>query len=289
MFKGKWKIAIAALAALALAAPAMAGPAGKYQSTYVQGFASSSGTGDLQLPASRNGKLKIKQAGRDKDGEGGFRTQILGNAKLTCASNPDSKGLCGPKGSPTEVVALSVWQVLGFQEITNATRLLVTGGKIVFKDTGRNSFTAAGNVAASTIYNTPVLVQGNTIHDLGSDPDHPTTGCEAGPTIDKTTCAAQFASLGAGIMFGIDLTNLCDVDADCGITTLECPTPGGFCAVQTCPTPSPRDDAASDAACNSGECNLETGNCCDPAGSAGCPDRLPPSPSGAFLDANVLY
>jgi hypothetical protein len=277
MFKGKWKIAIAALAALALAAPAMAGgPPGKYQVTYVQALGSSAGISDLVMPGDRVAKLKLKAGGSNKDGEGGFVTQIAGNAKLTCASNNNSKGLCGPKDNPQPAIALSTWVVLGVVEITNASRLLVTGGKIVFEATGKNKSTAAGNIAASTIYNTPVLVGYNTINDMGSDPDNPTTGCEAGPTVDKPTCASATASMGTGITFGTDLTNGCDVDADCAIITLIC-APTGFCAVQTC---------TADGDCNSGTCNNETSNCCDPASSEGCPD---PSPSGAFLDANVLY
>lgn len=274
MHKGKWKIAIAALAAVALATPAMAGVPGKYQSTYVLGLGSTSGAGDLQMPADRAGKLKIKQSGSDKDGEGGYVIQIAGNAKFTCASNNDpKKGVCGPKGSPTEAVAMNTWTVLGAVEITNTSRINIEGGKVTFQATGKNKLNAAGNVAASTIYETPVAVGYASINDLGSDPDDPLTGCEAGPVADKTTCAGLAASV-AGFRYGLDATNRCTTDEDCrseGVITLECGG-NGWCAVQTC---------TEDSDCFSDHCNTETGNCCDPNSAVGCPD---PSPSGAFLD-----
>lgn len=282
MIKGKWNYALAAIAALGMAMPsaALAGIPGKYQVTFVPQSPVLTALIDLQMPADRAGKLKIKQNGSDKDGDGGFVMQIAGNGKLTCASNPDSKGLCGPKENPTEAVSLSTWTVLGAVEITNAARLWVKGGKVVFQASGKNKGNANGNTAASTIYDSSVQAGYASINDLGSDPDNAATGCDAGPTIDKTTCANQFASVVAGFMFGHDDSLGCLVDADCNadIPTLICD--GGACAVQSCTVPSD---------CNSNACNMGSGtsggSCCDLATSTDPDCTADPSPSGAFLDS----
>ena len=130
MYKQIGKIALGALVSVALVAPAMAKPAGKGQITFVPGQLSAAS--DIQMPADRAGKLKIKFGGADKDGLGGYEVQVAGNAKLTCASNPDSKGLCGPKDNAQPAVLVLLWKVLANIEIENVSELRITGGKIVF-------------------------------------------------------------------------------------------------------------------------------------------------------------
>lgn len=279
---GYMKFALAAVAALGLMMPqaANAGTAGKYQVTFVPQDAGLDGLIDIKMPVDRAGKLKVKQAGSDKDGLGGFTTQISGNGKLTC-TNADSKGLCGPKPDGQPAVALATWTVFGAIEIVNASLLTITGGKIVYDATGKNKTSATGNIAASAIYNLPVMAGTFTISDLGSDPTNVSTGCDAGPTADKTTCAAGFPSLVAGFMFGYDATLSCTDDASCGIITLICGA-NSFCGIQQCSIPTD---------CNSGACNMGAGpsggSCCDP-GTSTDPDCDPGSPSGAFLDAVVF-
>ena len=70
MYKQFGKIALGALVSVALAVPAMAAPAGKYQVTWVPGQLAAA-LSDIQMPADRAGKLKLKMAGKDKDGLGG--------------------------------------------------------------------------------------------------------------------------------------------------------------------------------------------------------------------------
>ncbi|MFP6665266.1 MAG: hypothetical protein VCC00_13810 [Deltaproteobacteria bacterium] len=282
MIKGKWNYALAAIAALGMAMPsaALAGIPGKYQVTFVPQSPALNALIDIQMPADRAGKLKLKQNGSDKDGTGGFVMQIAGNGKLICASNPDSKGLCGPKDNMTEAISQTTWTVLGAVEITNAARLWVKGGKIVFQATGKNKGDANGNAAASTIYDTSVQTGYASINDMGSDPDNEVTGCDAGPTADKTTCANSFASVVAGFMFGHDDSLGCSVDEDCNadVSTLVCVA--GACAVQTCTVPSD---------CNSGACNMGSGpsggTCCDIVTSTDPDCTAASSPSGAFLDS----
>ena len=276
MYKQIGKIALGALVSVALVAPAMAKPAGKGQITFVPGQLGT--LSDIQMPADRAGKLKIKFGGADKDGLGGYEVQVAGNAKLTCASNPDSKGLCGPKDNPQPAVLVLLWKVLANIEIENVSELRVTGGKIVFLDTGKNKSNAGGNVAASTVYNTPIATGYVTINDRAAGHEDPILGCGGAPTVYKTECYTAIDAMSAGFIYGFDLSNSCTTDAECELAgpTLFCNTGTGYCAIQTCTT---------DGDCNSGECNTTTGNCCDPnaaSGDAGaCPEA---SPSGAFLD-----
>jgi hypothetical protein len=297
MIKFIGKVALGAVISLGLAVPASAGTPGKYQVTWVPGQLAAA-LSDIQMPADRAGKLKLKMAGSDKDGLGGYTSQVAGNGKLTCASNPDSKGLCGPKDNPQPAVLVLNWKVLANIEIENVAELRVTGGKIVFLATGKNKTSAAGNVAASTIYETPVATGYATINDRAAGHEDPVLGCGGAPTAFKTECYNAFDAMSAGFVYGYDLTNACSTDAECELAgpTLYCnpaaELPGGTvmpaCQVQTCTV---------DGDCNSGACNIYaadnaggTKNCCDPAaieGGAGYCEPAP-SPSGAFLD-NVQF
>lgn len=278
MIKLIGKIALGALVSVTLAVPAMAKPAGKYQVTFVPGQLSAA-LSDIQMPADRAGKLKVKMGGADKDGLGGYEVQVAGNGKLTCASNADSKGLCGPKDSPQPAVLVLNWGVLANIEIENVSELRVAGGKIVFLNTGKNKSNAAGNIAATVVYNTPIAVGYVTINDRAAGHEDPILGCGGAPTVVKTECYNAFDAMSAGFMYGFDLTNSCANDAECQLAgpTLVCNAVTGYCQVETC---------TIDADCSSGECNTDTGNCCDPAalpgGAGACPA---PSPSGAFLDS----
>jgi hypothetical protein len=276
MYKKIGKIALGALVSLALVAPAMAKPAGKGQITFVPGHLSAAA--DIQMPIEKAAKIKLMFAGADKDGLGGYEVKLPGNAKLTCASNNDTKGLCGPKDNPQPAILKLLWKVLANIEIENVATLRITGGKIVFEDTGKNKSNAGGNVAASTVYNTAIVTGYATIHDRAATWEDPTLGCNGPPTKFKTLCYNPIDSMAAGFMYGFDLTNSCTLDSECELSgpTLYCNLVTGFCAIQQCTV---------DGDCNSGACNTETGNCCDPTAGAGEPGECPePSPSGAFLD-----
>ena len=74
---------------------------------------------------------------------------------------------------------------------------------------------------------------------------------------------------------GTDLSLACSTDADCtaeGTPTLVCNQTTNYCEIQTC---------TENADCNTGQCNTETGNCCDPSqpegGAGACPAASPPS------------
>jgi hypothetical protein len=277
MKNSSWKISLACLAAAGFAAPSVASaadPAGKVQSTFVR---SALPSGAIEFPDDRNGKLKVKAGPSTKDGEGGYVTQIAGNAKLTCPPN-DEKGVCGPKGSPVTAVAVQNWNVLGVIPVEVTQRILVEKCKIVFQSTGKNKANASTNASASVLYGTSVSFGFATLNNLGPDPDNPVSGCDGSPTlIGKTDCIGGEIAV-AGFVWGIDSNPSCSTDAECvagGSDTLICV--GGNCEIQTC---------TDYTDCNSGSCNTTTGNCCDPATAvdpAQC-DGPPPSPSGAFLD-----
>ena len=271
------------MAAAGFAAPSLASAAdaaGKVQSTFVR---SAIPSGDIQFPEDRNGKLKVKAGPSTKDGEGGYVTQIAGNAKLTCPPN-DEKGVCGPKGSPVTAVAVQNWKVLGAIPVEVTQRILVEKGKIVFESTGKNKANASTNASASVLYGTSVSFGYATLNNLGPDPDNPVTGCDGTPTvIGKTDCIGGEIAV-AGFVWGTDNNPSCSTDAECtagGSPTLICNLGTGDCEIQTCTDYSD---------CNSGSCNTTTNNCCDLATAVDpsqC-DAPPGSPSGAFLD-NVQF
>jgi len=286
MYRTIGKIALGALVSVALVAPAMAKPAGKGQVTFVPGQLAAA-LSDIQMGAGKEGKLKIKFGGADKDGLGGYEVQVAGNSKATCDSNPDSKGLCGPKDNPQPAVLVMLWKVLANIEIENVSEMRVAGGKFVFLNTGKNKSNAAGNVGATVVYNTPIAVGYSSIHDRASGHEDPTLGCGGLPTVYKTECYNANDAMSAGFMYGFDATMQCTTHAECqeSAPTLECDTGTGYCAIETCSMPM------GDLECENttGACNAATGNCCNPLVSepevGACPD---PSPSGAFLD-NVQF
>lgn len=286
MIKGKWKFAVAALAATALAAPSIADAqtvvhpaAGKVKSTFVP---IDNSTATIVLPRASAGKCFTEVKASDKEGDAGLVSKVAGNCKYTCGAGNNDKGTCGDKEGkgpgPLEFTMQGRWHVLGALDITVGTRMLMIKGKPVYKASGKNKYSANDQPAIAVLFGTALGIGRSSIHDIGPDPDNPTTGCGAEqPAFDMSGCFGPEAAV-SGIVVGnnggVDLP--CVVDADCNASDVVICN-GGACEIQTCSVPGD---------CNSGYCNASSGQCCNPATSsdpANCN-----SPSGAFLDPIVF-
>ena len=218
--------------------------AGAYQCTVVQ--LKPPAAGATTTLTKKPGADKIAFAPSTKKGDGGVTVQL--NAKdISCGSK------CSNNVVQLGVVALGA-------AVPDAAGILfdVTGGQALFKN-GKNK-TATGPLfgsLASIIFGNSLGIGAVMLHEPASDP----TACSVVPLPAGNHCDDGAVYAIAGFIVPVDTSLTCTSDEQCGLTQ-ECSTTTHFCVIQTC---------AGDTDCRSGQCNINSGQCCQDGVGAGSP------------------
>ena len=214
----------------------------QYQSTITEDSSNTSST-HLSKPSGAD-KIVLKPS--KKKGDGGFVIQLVAK-DINCGSQCNNN-----------VIDLGV-HAIG-TDVPNAVGVLfnVNGGQAVFAN-GKNA-TGTGSLfgsLASSIFNKSLGIglislrqPGSNAADCANVPLAPGNGCNDG---------AIYAV--SGFVVPADPTFTCADDNGCGITQV-CDPATHFCAQESC---------AADGDCRSGQCNINSGQCCSPGVGAGCP------------------